>query len=424
MEAMREIHGERHKRSYGSPRMQRELVAQGHRVSENTVARLMRQSGLRATTARKFRHTTDSNHRLPVAQNVLDRQFEASGPNEKWVSDITYVWTAEGWLYLAAVEDLYTRKVVGWSLGERLTSELVNEALRMGIGRQLPTVDLTGAFGPWQPICQRELSTAAGVAWDQVQHEPQGELLGQRADGEFFCDAEEGVGPPGAVRHARGSAAEPVRVHRSVLQPGAEAFGDRLPESDEVRGSGLMLPPTSPTKATRLRRRVACTEQPLTGGRINMFQQGERKPMHGWLQGPFTARLLDVLVEKLAGERRADSGEGIEVVIDFKRQRKSDTDADEAIRQWLDGHMNKEIAKNLERVSGYVTRLLKLGAQRLGTTVEALRSQRKTRPAEPSKISRQANQRRSDGLVVGRVVPCWDRRRSPRLQHRDCRGRQ
>ncbi len=142
MEAMREIHGERHKRSYGSPRMQRELMAQGHRVSENTVARLMSQSGLRATTARKFRHTTDSNHRLPVAQNVLDRQFEASGPNEKWVSDITYVWTAEGWLYLAAVEDLYTRKVVGWSLGERLTSELVNEALRMGIGRQLPTVDL------------------------------------------------------------------------------------------------------------------------------------------------------------------------------------------------------------------------------------------------------------------------------------------
>jgi putative transposase len=142
VEAMREIHGQRHKRSYGSPRMQRELVAQGHRVSENTVARLMRQSGLRATTARKFRHTTDSNHRLPVAQNVLDRQFEASGPNEKWVSDITYVWTDEGWLYLAAVEDLYSRKVVGWSLGERLTSELVNEALRMAIGRQLPMMDL------------------------------------------------------------------------------------------------------------------------------------------------------------------------------------------------------------------------------------------------------------------------------------------
>jgi putative transposase len=183
VEAMREIHGQRHKRSYGSPRMQRELVAQGHRVSENTVARLMRQSGLRATTARKFRHTTDSNHRLPVAQNVLDRQFEASGPNEKWVSDITYVWTDEGWLYLAAVEDLYSRKVVGWSLGERLTSELVNEALRMAIGRQLPMVDLLAhsdrgsqyASGSYQRLLASRGITCSmsrkGNCWDNAPME-------------------------------------------------------------------------------------------------------------------------------------------------------------------------------------------------------------------------------------------------------------
>lgn len=183
VEAMREIHGQRHKRSYGSPRMQRELVAQGHRVSENTVARLMRQRGLRATTARKFRHTTDSNHRLPVAQNVLDRQFEASGPNEKWVSDITYVWTDEGWLYLAAVEDLYSRKVVGWSLGERLTSELVNEALRMGIGRQLPRVDLLAhsdrgsqyASGSYQRLLASRGITCSmsrkGNCWDNAPME-------------------------------------------------------------------------------------------------------------------------------------------------------------------------------------------------------------------------------------------------------------
>jgi putative transposase len=183
LEAMREIHGQRHKRSYGSPRMQRELVAQGHRVSENTVARLMRQSGLRATTARKFRHTTDSNHRLPVAQNVLDRQFEARGPNEKWVSDITYVWTDEGWLYLAAVEDLYSRKVVGWSLGERLTSELVNEALRMAIGRQLPMVDLLAhsdrgsqyASGSYQRLLASRGITCSmsrkGNCWDNAPME-------------------------------------------------------------------------------------------------------------------------------------------------------------------------------------------------------------------------------------------------------------
>ena len=135
---MRNIHGQRHKRCYGSPRMCRELRARGVRVSENTVARLMQQHGIRAATSRKFRHTTDSNHGQPVAENVLERDFRASRPNEKWVADITYLWTQEGWLYLAAVEDLYSRKVVGWSLGERLTSDLVTDALRMALGRQWP----------------------------------------------------------------------------------------------------------------------------------------------------------------------------------------------------------------------------------------------------------------------------------------------
>jgi putative transposase len=183
VEAMQSIHGQGHKRSYGSPRMHRELVAQGHRVSENTVARLMRASGLRATTARKFRHTTDSNHRLPVAQNVLDRQFEATGPNQKWVCDITYVWTDEGWMYLAAVEDLYSRKVVGWSLGERLTSDLANEALRMAIGRQRPGVDLVAhsdrgsqyASGSYQRLLASQGITCSmsrkGNCWDNAPME-------------------------------------------------------------------------------------------------------------------------------------------------------------------------------------------------------------------------------------------------------------
>jgi site-specific DNA recombinase len=126
----------------------------------------------------------------------------------------------------------------------------------------------------------------------------------------------------------------------------------------------------------------------LTGGRIDMYQQGERGPMHGWLQGRFAVRLLDVLVEKLAGVRHVDSGEGIEVTIDFKRPRKTDSDADKAIQQWLQGRLNREIAESLGSVPSYVTRLVKLGAQRLGTTVEALRSQRKTRPAEPSQMPR------------------------------------
>jgi putative transposase len=135
---MRAIHGEKHKASYGSPRMLRELRARGHEVSENTVAKLMQEHELRASTARKFRHTTDSNHSYSVAENVLNQEFEQAGPNEAWVSDITYVPTREGWLYLVCVLDLYSRKVVGWSMSERMKSELVISALGMALQQRCP----------------------------------------------------------------------------------------------------------------------------------------------------------------------------------------------------------------------------------------------------------------------------------------------
>ena len=123
---------------YGSPRIHAELAARGHDCSVNTVAKLMRDNDLRAKTARKFRHTTDSNHALPVAENVLGRRFDPEAANEKWVADITYVPTREGWLYLAAVEDLYSRRVVGWSMDATMTSRLVVDALEMAVQRRLP----------------------------------------------------------------------------------------------------------------------------------------------------------------------------------------------------------------------------------------------------------------------------------------------
>jgi transposase InsO family protein len=98
----------------------------------------MADNDIRAKAARKFRHTTDSNHDRPVAGNVLDRQFAAAGPNEKWVADITYIGTREGWLYLAAVEDLYSRMVVGWSMAEHMESRLVVDALEMAMQRRFP----------------------------------------------------------------------------------------------------------------------------------------------------------------------------------------------------------------------------------------------------------------------------------------------
>jgi putative transposase len=109
---------------------------QDSRVSRHRVARIMRLNGWRAKAARKFKATTNSNHKLPVAPNLLQQNFSASKPNEKWVSDITYIWTEEGWLYLAVVMDLYSRMVVGWSMSERMTSKLVMDALQMAIWRR------------------------------------------------------------------------------------------------------------------------------------------------------------------------------------------------------------------------------------------------------------------------------------------------
>ena len=138
---IRAVHAEV-KQRYGSPRMHRELVARGVACSENTVARLMHDNEIRAKSARKFRNTTDSNHALPVADNLLDRQFDAQRPNERWAGDITYIPTREGWLYLAAVEDLYSRMVVGWSMAEHMESRLVVDALEMAIARRLPGAGL------------------------------------------------------------------------------------------------------------------------------------------------------------------------------------------------------------------------------------------------------------------------------------------
>lgn len=114
---------------YGAPRVQRELAREGLSVSRKRVARLMREDGLKAKARRKYKPTTDSDHTLPVAANLLDRDFHAEQPNTAWVSDITYIATREGWLYLAVIVDLFSRKIVGWKLNERMTASLVCDTL-------------------------------------------------------------------------------------------------------------------------------------------------------------------------------------------------------------------------------------------------------------------------------------------------------
>lgn len=123
----------------GSIRVTKRLKADGKIIGKNRVAKIMRENKWRAKAARKFKATTNSNHSLPVAPNLLNQNFYANKPNEKWVSDITYIWTDEGWLYLATVLDLYSRKLIGWSLSERMTSKLVIDALQTALwGRCMP----------------------------------------------------------------------------------------------------------------------------------------------------------------------------------------------------------------------------------------------------------------------------------------------
>lgn len=123
---------------YGSPRVQRELHDRGQRVSRRRVARVMRTHGLRARHRRRFRTTTDSRHTLPVAPNVVARAFTVAAPNTVWVSDLTYLWTNEGWLYLLVILDLFSRRVVGWALGEQMTRQLALDALAMALTHRTP----------------------------------------------------------------------------------------------------------------------------------------------------------------------------------------------------------------------------------------------------------------------------------------------
>lgn len=127
---------------YGAPRIHKALVAQGHLCGLNRVARLMRGDGLLPKTIRAFRVTTDSRKSRDPAENVLDRAFSAERPNEKWVTDVTYIPTREGWLFLATVLDLYSRKIIGWSMGDRLNSDLAQRALCNALEARMPSPGL------------------------------------------------------------------------------------------------------------------------------------------------------------------------------------------------------------------------------------------------------------------------------------------
>jgi putative transposase len=144
--------------TYGSPRMTRELQDKG--IGRRRTARLMRENGLKARQKRRFKRTTDSHHAFPVAPNLLEQDFSAQRPNQKWNADISYVWTSEGWLYLAVVLDLFARRVVGWAVSDRLHKELALEALRKALVIRQPGEGLTHHADRGSQYCAIEYQSA------------------------------------------------------------------------------------------------------------------------------------------------------------------------------------------------------------------------------------------------------------------------
>jgi len=144
MELKQEIRRIYHKnrQRYGSPRIHQKLLREGYQVSKKRVERLMQELDICAVAKKKYKATTDSDHSQPVAENYLNRKFTPDQPNQSWVADITYIWTAEGWLYLATIMDLFSRKIIGWSLRDRLTKDLVIGALDMALKQRNLSSDL------------------------------------------------------------------------------------------------------------------------------------------------------------------------------------------------------------------------------------------------------------------------------------------
>lgn len=160
-------------RSGAHPRLTHDLNDAGVAICLNTVAASLSRQNLRAKAARKFKPTTNSRHSLPVAPNLLEQDFSATAPNRKWVGDITHLATGEGWLYLAVLIDLYSRKVIGWAMSERMTADLVCDALQMALwSRKMPTGVIV--HSDRQPVLFNTVPVAADTPRPPVQHERQG----------------------------------------------------------------------------------------------------------------------------------------------------------------------------------------------------------------------------------------------------------
>jgi putative transposase len=162
-----------HKARYGSPRVHRELCDQGLSIGRHRVARLMKSEGLYARQKRRFRKTTNSNHGFRLANNLVARHFEATAPNRIWLSDITYVYTREGWLYLVCFLDVHSRRIVGWDIDDTLDASSTCRALCRALAERRPSRNLVIHSDRGIPVRFRRVSTRLACARHHTKHEPQ-----------------------------------------------------------------------------------------------------------------------------------------------------------------------------------------------------------------------------------------------------------
>lgn len=192
------------KNSYGSRMMAQNLKAKGYAIGRYAVRSLMREAGIECKQRRRYRVTTQSQHRLPIVDNILNRQFAMTKPDQGWVTDITYLWTLEGWLYIAAVLDLFSRRVVGWAVADHMRESLVQDALRMALGRRQPKPGLLHHSDRGVQYAshgyQRSLKMAGitlsmsrkGNCWDNaVMERFWGSLKSERTNGKTYRTREE-----------------------------------------------------------------------------------------------------------------------------------------------------------------------------------------------------------------------------------------
>ena len=206
---------------YGSPRVHAELRARGRHVARKRVARLMRQQGLAARRRRRFVRTTDSAHRQPVADNLLARQFSPGQPNCTWATDITYVATRQGWLYLAVVLDLFSRQVVGWAMGQTIDTQLVLGALDMALKSRKPPQGLLHHSDRGSQYASADYQRALEQRGIRCSMSRKGNCWDNAVVESFFSSLKMELVHRGHLRHARAGLSRSVRVHRGLLQPEA-----------------------------------------------------------------------------------------------------------------------------------------------------------------------------------------------------------